>query len=164
MPNPGRLERRLQVGRRLIAYTPALALGALFLVPTMGSFFSRGLCFCDDPPVVTGSFLLVVALATAWTWIQGLRGWAEGPTAAVRSLAYAGLAGATVTGALAMVQEISAILCPVPEHARCRTLLRPSCSVVRTGVLVRCLSVEPPSPIEAEANRRRWRGSKESRQ
>jgi hypothetical protein len=101
---------RQRVGWRLIAYTPALALGALFLIPTVGSFFSRRLCFCNDPPVATGAFLMVVASATAWTWIQGLRGRAKGPTAAVRSLAYAGLAGATVTGALTMVQEISAIL------------------------------------------------------
>jgi hypothetical protein len=108
-----RIERRpprLRVGWRLIAYTPALALGALVLVPTVGSFFGPSLCFCTDPPAATGAFLMLVASATAWTWIQGIQGRVEAPTAAVRSLAYAGLAGATVTGALTMVREISAIL------------------------------------------------------
>jgi hypothetical protein len=101
---------RLGPRTRLALYALALAVGAMFSIPTFGRFFSREFCFCADPPVATGLLLVAVAVLTAWTRLRALLGRGEDAPAAIRAVATGALLAATIVGGEAMVREVAQLL------------------------------------------------------
>lgn len=100
-PAAGDLGTALQAGLVLLV--------APILIPVFGSFFSREFCFCEDPPWLLGSFLVVTAAASVWWWVAELRG-AEEPPPAARRLGVVALAAAVTAGVVHAATEVAAIL------------------------------------------------------
>ncbi len=96
------LDRRLpEVGgtNSIVVYSLLVAVGVPFLVPVLGSFFSSGFCFCENPPIRTGIFLASTSIATIWWWKLSLRGW-ETPPATLRTIGTTSIALTVTAGSI----------------------------------------------------------------
>ena len=93
----------------VVVYSGMALMGALFVYPTVGIFFSTDFCFCSNPPLWTGVFLVAASLATIGWWVQYLRG-AETPSNAVRMVGTTSVAIAALAGAIHLSIEIIHIL------------------------------------------------------
>lgn len=83
------LDRRLpEIGgtTSIVVYSLLVAVGVPFLVPVLGSFFSSGFCFCENPPIWTGIFLASTSIATIWWWKLSLRSWETPPATGLAGL------------------------------------------------------------------------------
>ncbi|MFB3051731.1 MAG: hypothetical protein ACE1Z0_07065 [Acidimicrobiia bacterium] len=96
------LDRRLpEVGgtSSIVVYSLLVAVGVPFLVPVLGSFFSSGFCFCENPPIWTGIFLASTSIATIWWWKLSRRGW-ETPPATLRTIGTTSIALTVTAGSI----------------------------------------------------------------
>jgi MFS family permease len=102
---PARLSHRI----RFALYVPALGLGGMAAMAALQGFFSAEGCFCPDPPVWTGAFLLVTAAATVWSWVTFVRAGAPS-SPGTRIVGWIGLAGATLAGGIQLAGDVWGIL------------------------------------------------------
>ena len=106
------LDRRLPAGGgnvSKVVYTLIAGVGAPFLIPTFGTFFSQEFCSCESPPIWTGVFLLGAAVATVTWWVLNLRRAASPPTVLQR-LGSISATGAVLAGGVHLTGQIVAIL------------------------------------------------------
>jgi hypothetical protein len=92
-----------------VGYSVIAALGAPFLIPTSGNFFTREFCFCESPPIWTGVFLVMAAVATIVWWVLDFGG-VTSPALALGWLGLISVAGAAVAGGLLLAGQLIAIL------------------------------------------------------
>lgn len=92
----------------IVVYSLMVAVAAPLIVPTFGNFFSEEFCFCSDPPIWTGVFLVAASLSTVTWWIQHLRG-AEAPSQSLSIIGRATLALAALAGSIDLTTEITQI-------------------------------------------------------
>ncbi len=92
-----------------VAYSVIAALGVPLLIPTFGNFFSKEFCFCESPPIWTGVFLVIAAVATIAWWVLDFRG-VTSPPLALKWVGLLSVAGAAVTGGLLLAEQLIAIL------------------------------------------------------
>lgn len=106
----GWLEERFPKGTRsaLIASTVVVVLGAPFVIPVMGSFFTTEFCLCENPPFLTGIFVTAALLASVWWWAASVRGSRVAP-AALKRIGTTSVALAAIAGAIHLASEINAI-------------------------------------------------------
>ena len=81
-----------------------VALGATVFFGPLRVFFSEDFCFCEEPPVATGVLLVIVGLATLWSWVNRVRGEANPP--ALDRWAPIAVWAAVVAGAIHLGREI----------------------------------------------------------
>jgi hypothetical protein len=93
----------------IVVYSVMLALAAPLTVPTFGNFFSEEFCFCSDPPIWTGIFLVAASLATVTWWVQYLRG-ADTPSQPLSMVGRTSVALTAIAGAVDLTTEITQIL------------------------------------------------------
>lgn len=93
----------------IVLYSIMVALGAPLVVPLFGNYLSKDFCFCANPPIWTGVFLLATALATIGWWLQHLRG-AETPSKLLQAVGTTSVALATLAGGIHLTREIITIL------------------------------------------------------
>ncbi len=91
------------------AYAIVVALGAPLTIPAFGSMVDEEFCFCAHPPVWTGVFFVLTAVATLWWWIAQMRG-ADVPSDRLRLAGRLGLSMGVVSGALYLTVDILRIL------------------------------------------------------
>ena len=110
-----RLDRRLpaaaeaSIGWR-VTWGAITAIGALLGGLTVSlSSFTSSFCSCD-PPILAASSVVVMAVATAASWVLEVRGSAPEDHALVRAIGYAGLAGAVGFGLARAVSDASDII------------------------------------------------------
>ena len=107
------LDRRFVAWWRGARWFTPVALGVVLLggllAPTsFASFLSSDFCFCDVPPRPVGVALLVVATATAITWVLRWRG-IECPQA-LRLVGWGATVAAVVFGLAHLTGQIAAIV------------------------------------------------------
>jgi hypothetical protein len=90
-------------------YSLIVLVGAPFLIPSVGGFFTTEFCFCDNPPIATGVFIVVTAIATGWWWIMNLRG-TESPPTTLKRIGSTSVALAVAAGTVHLIAEIATIL------------------------------------------------------
>jgi hypothetical protein len=90
-------------------YSLLVLVGAPFLIPSVGGFFTTEFCFCDNPPIATGVFIVVTAIATGWWWIMNLRG-TESPPTTLKRIGSTSVALAVAAGTVHLIAEIATIL------------------------------------------------------
>ena len=93
----------------IVLYSLLVALGVPFLVPVFGSFLSREFCFCRNPPIWSGVFLVVTSFATIWWWILNLRG-SDTPPRTLRTIGTTSIALTVTAGSIYLAREVLAIL------------------------------------------------------
>jgi len=106
------LDARLPEGTgtvSIIVYSLIVVVGVPFLIPTIASFVSTEFCFCDNPPVATGFFIVITAIATAWWWVLNLRG-SRTPPRTLTMVGTASVALAVIAGTIHLIGEIASIL------------------------------------------------------
>lgn len=104
-----RLVRRWRLSRRFTPFALLIVFMGVSMVPvSIGSLFSREMCFCETPARPAGIFLLGTLLATASVWVLRWRGGV--PT---RRFTVAGAAIATAAVAAGLIHlagQITAIV------------------------------------------------------
>jgi hypothetical protein len=93
----------------IVMYTIMIALGSPLAVPTFANMFSKGFCFCSNPPIWTGVFLTATSLTTIVWWVQHLRG-ADTPSKTLETIGRTSLTLTVVAGAVHLTSEIIHIL------------------------------------------------------
>lgn len=93
----------------IVLYSIVMALGAPLVVPLFGNYLSKDFCFCTNPPIWTGVFLIATALTTIGWWVQRLRG-AEAPSKLLQTAGTTSVALAALAGGVHLTREIIAIL------------------------------------------------------
>ena len=93
----------------IVVYSIIVSLGVPFLIPVIGGFFTTEFCFCANPPLATGGFVVITALATGWWWVMDLRGSAS-PPRMLTTVGATSVALAIVAGTVHLVGEITTIL------------------------------------------------------
>ncbi len=87
----------------------AVALASPLAIPLLGSYFTSEFCQCDDPPVLTGVFLVVAGAAAVWGWLDELRGPRES-SPWVQRVGAAALAAAVIVAGSELALEVQRIL------------------------------------------------------
>lgn len=90
-------------------YSVLVAVAVPVTIPTIGSFFTRTFCFCEQPPIWTGIFLVVTALVTLSWWVYHARG-TETPSSTMRLVGRASLLLAVIAGIIHLTGQIVDIL------------------------------------------------------
>lgn len=106
------LDRRLPSNGGTIsvgAYVLIAAIGVPFLIPTFGMFLSQEFCFCESPPIWTGTLLLGAAVTTVTWWVLALRRAVSQPPI-LKRLGRISVAGAVVAGSVYLTGQILAII------------------------------------------------------
>jgi hypothetical protein len=93
----------------IAVYSLIVLVGAPFLIPSIGGFFTAEFCFCNNPPIATGVFIVITAIVTGWWWVLGLGGSLSPPTT-LRRIGTTSVALAVATGTVHLVGEIATIL------------------------------------------------------
>lgn len=93
----------------IVVYALIAAAGTSFLIPTFGSLLSAEFCFCAEPPIWTGTFLLITTFATIWWWVLSMRGTST-PPRALKLVGTASVVSTVVAGSIYLVIEVVAIL------------------------------------------------------
>ncbi|MDH3308170.1 MAG: hypothetical protein OEO77_11710 [Acidimicrobiia bacterium] len=110
------LDRHLPTGARnrpaaLVVYGIITLLGANAAVLTFASFFSSGFCFCEDPPWLTGTGLLVAAAAfSSWAITRITAPDLPRPTGSRLAVGRFGVALAVVAGVAHLIGRIAQIV------------------------------------------------------
>lgn len=96
---------------QLLGYGAMTLLGLFLAAPlALGAFFSTDGCGCSEPQRLVGIALFVAGGATIAGWVQTAAPDGSGPSAMVRRAGMAGLAAATLLGAVRVVSESARIL------------------------------------------------------
>jgi hypothetical protein len=93
----------------IVVYTLLVALGAPLMIPIIGSYFATGFCFCENPPIWTGVFLLAAGLATTWWWVLSLRG-SSSPPKYLKTMGSVSVALAVIAGAIHLLAQLIQIV------------------------------------------------------
>lgn len=99
-------------GWNVALYGLLVAAGAPLMVPMVGNYFSEEFCGCDDPPRVTGAFLVALGVLTASSWAAQVRSGNPllAPPRWLRGAGEIGITGLVVAGLVYTVQEIREIV------------------------------------------------------